>query len=77
MKVRDISIVFNHLGNKPTSVYFSNAEIEMKDDALFVKKETTGGVVSAMYPLSDILKFTVNTETINGEALSCLKSTKK
>lgn len=77
MKVRDISIVFNHLGNIPTSVYFSNAEIEMKDDALFVKKETTGGVVSAMYPLSDILKFTVNTETINGEALSCLKSTKK
>lgn len=77
MKVRDILIVFNSLGNKPTNVYFSNAEVEMKDDALFVKKETTGGVVSAMYPLSDILKFTVNTETINGEALSCLKSTKK
>lgn len=76
MKVRDISIVFNHLGNKPTSVYFSNAEIEMKDDALFVKKETTGGVVSAMYPLSYILKFTVSTETINREAL-CSKSTKK
>lgn len=76
MKVSDISIVFNRLGNKQTSVYFSNAEIEMKDDALFVKKETTGGVVSAMYPLSDILKFTVNTETINREAL-CLKNTKK
>lgn len=76
MKVSDISIVFNSLGNKPTSVYFSNAEVEMKDDALFVKKETTGGVVSAMYPLREIVKFTVNTGVTNWEAL-CSKNTKK
>lgn len=57
MKVRDISIVFTN--NRPSSVYFSNAEIELKDDALFVKKERSNGIVSAMYPLRDILKFTV------------------
>lgn len=65
MKVRDISIVF--VNNRPSSVYFSNAEVEMKDDALFVKKETNGGIVSAMYPLRDILKFTVNTNAVNEE----------
>ncbi len=76
MKVRDISIAF--VSNKPSSVYFSNAEIELKDDALFVKKEKTGGVVSAMYPLRDILKFTVNTKAVNEEVLNaCSKNTKK
>lgn len=76
MKVRDISIVFT--SKRPSSVYFSNAEIELKDDALFVKKEMNGGVVSAMYPLRDILKFTVNTEAVNKEVLNaCSKNTKK
>lgn len=76
MKVRDISIVF--INNRPSSVYFSNAEIELKDDALFVKKERSSGIVSAMYPLRDILKFTVNTEAVNKEVLNaCSKNTKK